>query len=212
MDDSIAGDMYKNLVDAGGVPIGSLDWERLRVSKGRPALQTELQQASNPFEVGLFHAVSLNKGCFLGQESISRIYTKNTIRRQLWGIHLQSLDASISPGVEIISEGRSVGTVTSSPVDLIMEDSTQVVCLGFLRCKIDKETVDWKGTEVEVKGIKGTVRELDYTNVDFINGVGAPIVSTKEEDTSTQAMDKEKKLQEMQARLDAFMKQQKEQG
>lgn len=211
MDDSIAGEMYKNLVDAGGVPIGSLDWERLRIFNGRPGYQTELQQASNPFEVGLFHAVSLNKGCFLGQESISRVYTKNTIRRRLWGIQLASLDASISPGVEIMNEGRSVGMVTSSPVELMIEGSTQVVCLGFLRCKIDKESVDWKGTEVEIQGVKGTVKELDYTSVDFIDGIGAPIASTKTPDRTTQMMDKEKKLQEMQARLDAFMKQQNQQ-
>eukprot|EP00210_Caulerpa_lentillifera_P002709 g2589.t1 len=212
VDDSVAGDLYKNLIDAGGVPIGLLDWERLRVSNGRPGLETELRHASNPFEVGLFHAVSLSKGCFLGQESISRIYTKNTIRRKLWGIQFHSKEAVVSPEAMIRSEGKDVGRVTSIPVDDVEKDSTQKICLGFLRCKINKTAVDWNGTEVEIEGFKGTVRHLDYTNNDFETGIGSPIPSTPEGKTNVESVDKEKKLKEMQERLDAFMKQQKQQG
>lgn len=47
--------------------MGEDDWNAARVLDGRPAAGAELTEEFNPLEAGLYHAVSLNKGCYIGQ-------------------------------------------------------------------------------------------------------------------------------------------------
>jgi folate-binding protein YgfZ len=53
--------------------MGEADWERLRVTQGRPAAGAELGPDYNPLEAGLCHAVSLSKGCYIGQETLAKV-------------------------------------------------------------------------------------------------------------------------------------------
>lgn len=53
--------------------MGDMDWERLRITQGRPAVGAELTEAYNPLEAGLCHAVSVSKGCYIGQETIAKV-------------------------------------------------------------------------------------------------------------------------------------------
>ena len=48
--------------------MGEAGWERARVLAGRPAPGKELTEDHTPLEAGLGHAVSLDKGCYIGQE------------------------------------------------------------------------------------------------------------------------------------------------
>ena len=34
---------------------------------------SELTEASNPLEAGLYHAISLSKGCYMGQETLAKV-------------------------------------------------------------------------------------------------------------------------------------------
>lgn len=61
------------ILHQGCVPMGEADWERLRIVQGRPAPGAELTDAYNPLEAGLCHAVSLNKGCYIGQETLAKV-------------------------------------------------------------------------------------------------------------------------------------------
>ena len=47
--------------------MGQVEWERARIMAGRPVPGAELTEAINPLEAGLYNAVSLNKGCYVGQ-------------------------------------------------------------------------------------------------------------------------------------------------
>jgi folate-binding protein YgfZ len=53
--------------------MGEADWERLRIVQGRPSPGAELTDAFNPLEAGLCHAVSISKGCYIGQETIAKV-------------------------------------------------------------------------------------------------------------------------------------------
>jgi folate-binding protein YgfZ len=57
----------------GCVPMGEADWERLRIVQGRPSPGAELTESYNPLETGLCHAVSISKGCYIGQETIAKV-------------------------------------------------------------------------------------------------------------------------------------------
>ena len=57
------------------------EFRRLRL--GLPAAPGELNDDTNPFELGLADRVSLSKGCYVGQETLARLATYDGVRRQL---------------------------------------------------------------------------------------------------------------------------------
>lgn len=59
----------------------ALELERIRV--GEPAVPGEIHDDHNPFELGLADRVSLNKGCYVGQETLARLATYDGVRQQL---------------------------------------------------------------------------------------------------------------------------------
>ncbi|KAJ9552537.1 hypothetical protein OSB04_016582 [Centaurea solstitialis] len=110
MSPAAAGLIWKTLLSRGATPMGSNAWETYRILQGRPAPGSELTDEFNVLEAGLWNAVSLNKGCYKGQETISRLITYDGIKQKLWGIQLSS---PVEPGSPITVEGKKVGKLTS---------------------------------------------------------------------------------------------------
>lgn len=103
------------LEKAGLQVIGEDLWEHLRIQQGRPAPDTELTEDYNPLEAGLWRAVSFNKGCYIGQETIARLNTYQGVKQRLWGLRLAE---PITAGIPLMVAGAKVGLVTSlSPLD-----------------------------------------------------------------------------------------------
>jgi folate-binding protein YgfZ len=57
--------------------------EQLRLRQGFPAAPAELNDDTNPFELGLADWVSLNKGCYVGQETLAKLATYDGVKQQL---------------------------------------------------------------------------------------------------------------------------------
>ncbi|KAK6136505.1 hypothetical protein DH2020_029741 [Rehmannia glutinosa] len=110
MSPAAAGSVRKALLGQGAIPMGPSAWETLRIIRGRPAPGKELTEEFNVLEAGLWRAVSLNKGCYKGQETISRLVTYDGIKQRLWGIHLSS---PVEPSSIITVDGKKVGKLTS---------------------------------------------------------------------------------------------------
>jgi tRNA-modifying protein YgfZ len=106
--------LWQALVEAGAMPLGEESWEQLRIYDGRPTPGAELTEDYNPLEAGLWHTISFNKGCYIGQETIARLNTYNGVKQQLWGLSLQHL---YQPGEPIYVEDRKVGLITSVSPD-----------------------------------------------------------------------------------------------
>ncbi|KAL1059552.1 hypothetical protein V6Z11_1Z029700 [Gossypium hirsutum] len=85
-----ADSVWKTLLSQGAIPLGSNAWEKLRITQGRPAPGKELTNDFNVLEAGLWNSISLNKGCYKGQETISRLITYDGVKQRLWGIHLSA--------------------------------------------------------------------------------------------------------------------------
>ncbi|XP_022726091.1 putative transferase At1g60990, chloroplastic [Durio zibethinus] len=102
--------VWKALLSEGAIPLGSNAWEKLRITQGRPAPEKELTNEFNVLEAGLWNSISLNKGCYKGQETISRLITYDGVKQRLWGIHLS---APAEPGCPITVNGKKVGKLTS---------------------------------------------------------------------------------------------------
>jgi len=110
LDLDAAADVWQVLLEAAAVPLGDRIWEQLRIEQGRPLPDTELTDDYNPLEAGLWHTISLNKGCYIGQETIARLHTYKGVKQQLWGVRLS---AWATPGTAITLDGEKIGILTS---------------------------------------------------------------------------------------------------
>ena len=99
---------------AGAAAIDEQAAETLRIERGRPRYGIDLDESVIPQEAGLNErAVSFTKGCYVGQETVARLYYKGKPNRQLRGLRATE---PLAPGTELSLEGRVVGTVTSAAV------------------------------------------------------------------------------------------------
>lgn len=94
--------------------IGDAMAEVVRVESGRPRYSVDLDESVIPQEAGLNdRAVSFTKGCYVGQETVARLFYKGKPNRQLRGLRLSSF---VAPGTPLLLGEREVGRVTSSVV------------------------------------------------------------------------------------------------
>lgn len=103
--------LWQELVQCGSIPLGERVWEQLRIIQGRPMPNKELTEDYNPLEAGLWRAISFEKGCYIGQETIARLNTYQGVKQRLWGIKLTQFVEANTP---ITVEENKVGVVTSS--------------------------------------------------------------------------------------------------
>ncbi|KAK6945611.1 Aminomethyltransferase, folate-binding domain [Dillenia turbinata] len=152
MSPAAAGSVWKTLLSHGAIPMGSNAWEKLRVLQGRPAPGKELTDEFNVLEANLWKSISLNKGCYKGQETVSRLITYDGVKQRLWGI---SLSAPAEPGSPISVDGKKVGKLTSYVEG---RNPSEYFGLGYIKRQGATE-----GDRVIVAdNIVGTVVEVPY--------------------------------------------------
>ena len=106
---------WSRLRGAGARPAGHDAFEALRVGALRPRLGLDTDDRAIPHEMGwIGAAVHLQKGCYRGQETVSRVANLGRPPRQLVLLHLQSGDDPLPPpGTPVLNGegGRAVGRV-----------------------------------------------------------------------------------------------------
>lgn len=119
--------LWSVLTATGAIPLGDRLWQTLRVEQGRPLPGAELTDDYNPLEAALWQAVSFDKGCYIGQETIARLQTYQGVKQQLWGLRLSE---RVEPGTPIFVEDNKVGVVTSC-----VDNAPGAIALGYIRTK-----------------------------------------------------------------------------
>jgi folate-binding protein YgfZ len=127
-----------------------------------------MDESTLPIEAGLEKsAISFNKGCYIGQESVARITYRGHVNRKLVGLSLSS-SRPASNGDKISKDGQEVGWVTSSAFSPNLKIS---IALGYLR----REVLE-PGTTVLVgtgdQGVNARVTPLPFLSTQ-------PILSTQ---------------------------------
>jgi tRNA-modifying protein YgfZ len=121
--------------------------EVVRVESGRPRYGVDLDDSTMPQEAGLTErAVSFTKGCYVGQETVARLFYRGKPNRHLRGLRLA---APAAPGAEVRLGERVVGHV-SSPV---VSPRLGAIALALIRREAEP------GAEVAV-GDPGTAAEV----------------------------------------------------
>ncbi len=90
--------------------ISEEEFEDLRIERAIPRIRKELRDGFSPLEAGLLHtAISLTKGCYVGQETIARIHYKGRLPRALALFQAQN----VKEGEKIVEDGKDIGIITS---------------------------------------------------------------------------------------------------
>lgn len=88
-----------------------------RLQQGEPAWPAEINEAFNPFELGLADRVSLQKGCYLGQEPLAKLASNDGVKQQLRRWEAPPLPApatALEPGSVLQGlDGSRAGQITS---------------------------------------------------------------------------------------------------
>jgi folate-binding protein YgfZ len=131
----------------------TLSWEQLRISHGIPAWGAELSEETLPPEAGLDQThVDYHKGCYIGQEVLSRIKSVGHVNRRL--VVLRAAAAGDLKGRKLFDPSdpardsqHSIGHITS-----IVGLETGSAALAYLKRGADvRSVVSETGTTFDVR-------------------------------------------------------------
>jgi tRNA-modifying protein YgfZ len=127
-------------------------FEAGRIRAGVPRFLVDFTSANLVQEAGLEQAVSFDKGCYLGQETVARLHYRGRANRRLCGV---LLDAPAAVGSELLLASRSVGALTS----LARDPALGLIGLAVLR----REVAAGEQLYVDGSSARARVKDLPFT-------------------------------------------------
>ena len=116
-----------------GVELDTTLAEMLRIEAGVPRWGYELDENTLPPEAGLDQThIDYHKGCYIGQEVISRLRSVGHVNRQLTGFMAQG-DTPLVAGMRLFASAdstASIGLLTSAAYSFALE---KPIALGYLK-------------------------------------------------------------------------------
>ncbi len=116
------------------------DLQLWKINQAIPSLDNEINGKNNPFELGLTDLIDFNKGCYLGQETMSKIRNVNSLKQEIRVWTAKDKDLNLGSENKIIyndqNKEKSVGYITS----IYKLDSRIIKGLAMIKRKyLDKE-------------------------------------------------------------------------
>lgn len=151
-------------------PVGWAAYNACRIEGGRPLFDIDFGNSADPdqsvlpAEAGQFdRAVSVTKGCYLGQEIVARMHARGQVAKQLVGLRVEADALPVAGATLFDANDNQIGMITSSTVSPIL--SNACIALGYL--KKPHFTV---GTKVRVPA-EGQIREAVVTPLPFVTNM-----------------------------------------
>jgi folate-binding protein YgfZ len=130
----------------------------LRVQAGDPLYGVDLDDSVIPQEANLNHRlVSFTKGCYVGQETVARLFYRGSPNRALRGL---LLDDAPETGTPLTLNGKEVGRLGS----VVAPEADAVTGLAIVRLEAQP------GTLLDAGGIEAEVVELPFHVLDSPSG------------------------------------------
>ena len=99
--------------------LSAAEWDALRIEAGTPVFGCDITEANLPQEIARdAQAISFQKGCYLGQETVARLDALghvNKILRRVRG----TVAGNLVAGTPLDSEGKPAGVITSAANSLL---------------------------------------------------------------------------------------------
>ncbi|HEV3228233.1 MAG TPA: folate-binding protein [Solirubrobacteraceae bacterium] len=145
-------EVVEALREGGATPVSEASAEVIRVERGRPRFGVDIDDSTIPQEAGLNdRAVSFTKGCYVGQETVARLYYRGKPNRELRGLMLSAVAAS---GDELQLGDRPVGRLGS----VVRSSELGPIGLALVR----REAGSGALLDVGRDGVRATVVELPF--------------------------------------------------
>jgi folate-binding protein YgfZ len=123
-----------------GIHLRAIGWSAFntaRIEAGTPLYGIDITDHYLPMETAHWYprAVSVTKGCYLGQEIVARMHAHNTVARMLVGLRVQG-DKLPLAGTDIADPtlgggGQQVGIITSSCMSPMLGNTP--IALGYVK-------------------------------------------------------------------------------
>jgi aminomethyltransferase len=154
-----AEEVFDTLLTRGlnAVPVGYRTWETLTVEAGTPLFETELE-GRIPNVAGARSGLDFEKGCYVGQEVVSKVENRGAPSRRLVGLEPASVP---EPGAAVFHGDASVGEVTRAVRSPSLD---RPVALAFVDYDLPGRVADGPGLAVRVDGaeVDATVAALPF--------------------------------------------------
>ncbi len=151
------------LAKAGAAKLDAATFDLLRVEAGRPAFPADMDQQTIPLEAGIEdRAISMSKGCYVGQEVIIRILHRGQGRvgRRLVGISFEPHDAPPAVGATLTTrdDEKAVGAITSSVRSPALD---RPIALGYVKRRLAEPGTELVATDAE-RQLSGVVTRRPF--------------------------------------------------
>ena len=114
------------------------DLKLWKVNQAIPSLDREINGKNNPLELGLKDLIDFNKGCYLGQETMSKIKNVSSLKQEIriWKSFESNLNLEVEDKNLYINPAKdiSVGKITS-----FFKSDCQIKGLAMIKRKYLKE-------------------------------------------------------------------------
>jgi folate-binding protein YgfZ len=144
-----------DLIERKAIEITEELHEIFRIENGIPKYGAEWDETTIVPELGIENLISYNKGCYIGQEIIARIYFRGHVAKQLKGLIFEDEAAQVASNDEIKSpEGKNAGKVTSVTFSPKLN---KIIALAFVRYDYLAE-----GTGLMINDCAARVKNLPF--------------------------------------------------
>jgi aminomethyltransferase len=157
-----AEEVFDTLLTRGlnAVPVGYRTWETLTTEAGTPLFDTEVE-GRVPNVVGARSGLDFDKGCYVGQEVVSKVENRGQPSQQLVGLSPQTLPTG---GAAVFAGDESVGEVTRAVESPSLERPVALAFVDYdLPARVDG------GLELTVR-VDGREVHAELTELPFVEG------------------------------------------
>ena len=165
--------VFETLLSFGmnAVPFGYRTWETLTAEAGTPLFETELD-GRIPNVLGLRNALDFEKGCYVGQEVVSKVENRGQPSQRLVGLRLVGGGTDGDPGVDadrlpgrgaaVVSDGARIGEVTRA---VASPSLNKPIALALVDFEFDADS----GNSIAVDTADGSIAATP-TTLPFVDG------------------------------------------
>ena len=127
-------EIYKNKLNL----LNPNDLKLWKINQAIPSLEMEINGKNNPLELGLQDLIDFNKGCYLGQETMSKIKNVSSLKQEIriWKSFESNLNLDVEDKNLYINSVKdiSVGKITS-----FFKSDSQIKGLAMIKRKYLEE-------------------------------------------------------------------------
>jgi tRNA-modifying protein YgfZ len=142
---SEAAGIVRRLEAAGAKRALPEDARVVRIENGKPRYGEDIRETSLPQETQQMHAISFNKGCYLGQEIVERIRAQGHVNKKLVRLEVDGAEP-LAAGTKLKVGDADAGEITSSALS---PQSGKVAAMAYVRTAFAEGGMVLRAGEVE---------------------------------------------------------------